>query len=206
MRKLLIAISGLAVLVTSGFVLSTAANEGAHGTFLQEDDPAVPSPDFQNWRGRMLDRYTAFKEELGLTEEQSEQLENLRSEHMKEMIEQQARLKIAYMELAELMKDKGNDAAVLQKHEELAALRNIAAGSSIKHRLAVRAIFTDEQWQKVGKLWRFGQFQSYRGFGRGSHMHRQFPGGFGRGRRNMVRPPFGGFGRFVEPPSESPLN
>ena len=142
------------------------------------DDPATP-PQFR--------RHDWLMAELGITDEQNAKLEQLRTEHWKTRIELQAKLKIAGLELAELMKTKGNDDAVLQKNGEISALRNQSADMMVRHQLDRRAVFTDEQWQKVVKLQRaVGHMKMRRGDHRFDRRHstgRSFRGRADFGRR-----------------------
>ena len=156
----------------------------------QDEDPAeftqVPMPDVVEAyddapappQFRMAEK---IKAELGLTETQTAQLETLRSENLKARIELGAKLKIAALELAELMKTQGNDDAVLQKAAEISALRSQMADLTIKHKLAVRNVFTAEQWKKVSELKRMGNFIRNRRGGHGFSKGRVGRGGSFRG-------------------------
>jgi len=101
-----------------------------------------------------------IKAELGLTETQTAQLETLRSENLKARIELGAKLKIAALELAELMKTQGNDDAVLQKAAEISA---------------------------VSELKRMGNFMKYHRGGHGFSKGRIGKGGSFRGRPGAFR-------------------
>ncbi|HUX07484.1 MAG TPA: hypothetical protein VMX35_09245 [Acidobacteriota bacterium] len=145
----------------------------------QEDTAAEPAPPTRFWRHDWL------KTELGLTDEQSAKLEQMRSEHWKAQIELKAKLQVAGIELAELMKTKGNDDAVLQKAAEISALRNQTAEMMVRNQLDRRAVFTDEQWEKVSKL------QSAVGYMKMRHGDRRFDGRHGRGMDFHGRSDFG---------------
>jgi Spy/CpxP family protein refolding chaperone len=127
--------------------------------FYQDEAAPDPEPPFS--------RFEWMKEELGLSQEQLDKLESLRLEQWKGQIELGAKVKIASLELAELLKTRGNDDAVLKKSAELTGLRNQMADLMIKHQLARRAIFTDEQWAKVSTFMRGAGYMRMHDGGRG---------------------------------------
>jgi len=185
---LVIGAASLAAILTLAMTAKAQDEEIAEPTGLTQ----VPMPDVAEAyddapappQFRMADK---IKAELGLTETQTAQLETLRSENLKARIELGAKLKIAAMELAELMKTQGNDDAVLQKAAEISALRNQMADLTIKHKLAVRNVFTAEQWKKVSELKRMGNFMKYHRGGHGFSKGRIGKGGSFRGRPGAFR-------------------
>lgn len=137
--------------LTLGWVASAQDDTPLEPAPVAEGEPFLTDgfqdgPGFPGWRHEMLEK------ELGLTQEQSDKLEKLRYEHMKASIDLQADLKKAGLEIAELMKTRGNDAAVLAKVKDISALRAKMAEQMVQHQLARRAVFTDEQWSKISDL------------------------------------------------------
>lgn len=116
-----------------------------------DDDPLIaPSPDQEIWPP--MGRGAGIAEELNLTKDQIDKLESLKFEGRKEGIELYSKLKIAQLEMAELMKTQGNDEAVINKSHEIANLQSEAMDMRIRHQLAMRAVFTKEQWDKISTL------------------------------------------------------
>lgn len=130
------------------------------------EDPEMDLP--QHDRTRSFLCRCILDKELGLTEEQEKQLEDLKVAHQKIMLEMGADLKIAQMELGQLMEERGNDDAVKAKSAEITALLTKIREEQINHKLATRAIFTDEQWTKISKLKKYvGRHSKGRGHSRG---------------------------------------
>ncbi len=155
------------------------------------------------WRGRhgggmrTLDN-PALQEQLGLTEEQIEQLRALRSDAAKSGIRTRAELRIRRLELRELLQAEEPDRALIEKKvREISDARTAAQMQRIDHRLAFRSVLTPEQRAKMRNLRRqFRQQRGGRGFGSG-------PRRFGPRRRGS------GPGRGMEPapePAEPPLD
>ena len=87
---------------------------------------------------------------LNLTEEQKSQLEELKKEYRKEVIKIEADLKIAKIELKDLLSEKDADeTAVLAKADEVSRLQNKLMKYRISHQLKTRKIYTEEQWKKL---------------------------------------------------------
>ena len=87
---------------------------------------------------------------LNLTEEQKSQLEELKKEYTKEVIKIRADLKIAKIELKDLLSERDADeTAVLARADEISRLQNKLMKSRISHQLKTRKIYTDEQWKKL---------------------------------------------------------
>ena len=120
-------------------------------------------------------------EQLGITEEQKTELASLRVEQQKQTIDLSAQLKKAHLELGQLMKGHGNDDAVVAKHAEVTAVTGKLQALKLQQQLATRAIFTPEQWKKVGP--RFSRMGSERGHQRSSD--RKFSRGGRRGNTRM---------------------
>ncbi len=108
----------------------------------------------------------AAADDLELTDQQIEKLQDLRYRHQKDMIAKQAELKEARLELKELMRQAGVDEkAAMARQERVLRARDEIARAGLKHKLAARNVLTEEQfgkWQKMqqGK-------KHHRGQGRG---------------------------------------
>lgn len=159
----------------------------AEPTAFAQDNPAAPADRpmrMMDGSGRgIATGYLRLKEELGLTDEQIAKLQDIRLQGQKEMIQVQADMRLKRLELAELMRVRGNDAAVKAKSAEIQTLLNEMAVMRTSHRLAHRAVFTDAQWLKVSRL--RGTMQGRMGRG-----NRSFTRGgrySGRGGRDFMR-------------------
>jgi len=98
----------------------------------------------ENVRGRIL-------RELKLTDEQQKSIESLRFEMRKKSVEQQAGLKTARLELAELFKaDQPNQSAIEKKVGEISQLQSQQRLLLVDHWFAVNKLLTPEQ-QKIWK-------------------------------------------------------
>lgn len=102
------------------------------------------------------DRGFALRERLAktlnLTEEQQKNIESLRFEMRKALVEQQARLKTSRLELAELFKaDQPNQAAIQKKVGEISQLQSQQRLLRVDHWFAVNKLLTPDQqktWKK----------------------------------------------------------
>ena len=86
-----------------------------------------------------------LKEELGLTEEQTQQLRSLAHQNLKQRIRTDAELRIKRLELEELMEADAPDRAQIDK--KLAELTSAEAAMTrmhVEHRLAFRSLLTPE--------------------------------------------------------------
>ena len=179
MKRVLIFAAGAAMAIGLAGIAFTALAQD------ETPEPAPPPYEAYAWQqfqrgypGGPFCRLTAFREELGLSNEQIEQLQQLSFDHQRRMVELQARLRIAGIELAELMRERGNDEAVMAKAMEINGLRTEMTGLGVRHHLDRRAVFTDEQWESIRNLQRQRGFMGRRG---GSFHNRPGPGrGFGR--------------------------
>lgn len=143
-------------------------------------------------------RQDKFKEELGLTDEQIQKLSDARTAHQKEMVQLQAQLKVAMIDMGQLMKGRDNDAAVIEKSREITAIRTKLAEAQLNHKLHQRSIFTAEQWEKVSKFTRMRGKAMRSNMGRGG----RFSSGRSHGRQSMGRQfdrPGRGIGRQFPP-------
>jgi len=90
---------------------------------------------------------------LNLTDEQKTKLESLREEWVKEKIKISGDLRIAKMELRNLLAKKDTpEANILAKVDEITNLQNKMIKSRVSFQVKSRNIFTEEQWEKVKKL------------------------------------------------------
>lgn len=172
MKKLLgiIAVTVLAGVVVTGlnaYVDEPVVVEDSEAEFI----PAQADQDRPMMRRGGFNR-ESIAEELNLTDEQKDQLEKMRFEHQKEMIAATSDVKILGLEIKELMKERGNDQAVLAKHAEMQNVISQISEMRIRHKLEMRAVLTDEQWEL---------FDDMRGFERGFRGQRGFDARGGRG-------------------------
>ncbi len=105
------------------------------------------------------------REGLNLTDDQIEKLDQLRLKHQIEMVKKQAEVKEARLELKAMMrKTSVDEKAVLDKQNKISALKAQIAEAKLRHQLAVRKVFNEEQLKKWLKMRHKG-----RAFGRGGH-------------------------------------
>lgn len=131
-------------------------------------------------------------QELGLTAQQQQQLQDMRYKHQREMIDLRRDMEIKELALKEEMsKDQPNEAAVDKAIDAAAQSRSTMEKARFRHMQEARAILTPEQWQKA-RAW----MQAHRGqFGRKG----QCGLGFGRGQRSGMGMGPRGFG---QPPQQ----
>ena len=97
----------------------------------------------------------ALQAELGLSADQTAQLEKLRVEGRKQAIRQRADLAIARLELAELMDAPNVDEkAVAAKVKVISDLQAAGLKARTDERLAMRRLLTPEQQEKMKQLMR----------------------------------------------------
>ena len=179
MKKVLIfAVGALIAIGLAGISFSALAQDEPAERTTPPDDPNDWQPFYRGYPGGHFCRLSALREELELSDEQIEQLQQLSFSHQRRMVELQAQLRIAGMELAELMRERGNDEAVMAKAMEINGLRTEMMQLGVRHQLDRRAVFTDEQWETIRDLRYQRGFMGRRG---GFHRNRPGPGrGFGR--------------------------
>jgi Spy/CpxP family protein refolding chaperone len=101
-------------------------------------------PNRDNARARVL-------RELKLTDDQKKSIENLRFEMRKKAVEQQAQMKTARLELAELFKaDQPNQSAIQKKLGDISQLQSQQRLLRVDHWFAVNKLLTPDQ-QKIWK-------------------------------------------------------
>jgi Spy/CpxP family protein refolding chaperone len=96
-------------------------------------------------------------DKLNLTDQQQEQLQNLMFQHQKEMITKKANLKIAELELREIMmKSQVDENAALKQNDKVSSLEAEISKLTLQHQFAMRKILTADQlkeWMKTcGKM------------------------------------------------------
>jgi Spy/CpxP family protein refolding chaperone len=95
---------------------------------------------------------------LGLTADQTGKIEQLALKHRKEMVKLQADIKIARMDLQDLMENAASDTDIRKKANELKLLSNKEDDARIEHLLEVRKVLTPDQQKKL-KAERMGMRQ-----------------------------------------------
>lgn len=189
-------IEAVLALATLILALGPAASVAQESNQESDQTPPMRSP-----RGMMRGPGAGFglPEELGLSQEQQEQLRQLRSQAEREGLQGRTNLQLRQMELEDLMEaEEPNEAAIQQKLREVSDARHALEQHRITQRLAMRRVLTREQYQKwQGTRRQFGRrmmgrgFGDERGFGRWGRHHRfhRGPGrrfgpghGFGPGR------------------------
>lgn len=110
---------------------------------------------------QMTEREKPSKSGLGLNSEQKEKIRSIAFEGRKEQIQFQADLKIANLELRELMTgDKLDKVKINKKLDEIGALRTKLQKARVERMMAFRDILTKEQIQS------FREKRLHRGFDR----------------------------------------
>ena len=114
-------------------------------------------------------------DDLNLTDQQKQQMDDLRFQHQKVMIQKNAELKEAKLDLQNMMRNVNVDEkAVLAQQKKVSTLKGNIAEERLKQRLAMRKLLTKEQLEMLIKHER-----NRRGFGRSR--------GDGGGPRHMMR-------------------
>lgn len=138
-------------------------------------------------RGMM---HSKIMSELNLTEAQKTKLQTLRTAHQKEMVKMQAAVKLAEIELRDVLRqDNPKTSDVKARIATVSEAKNKVAEARILNRLETKKVFTPEQLQKMetlkaqygpGKGMRNGRGQGrfhQRGF-RGQRGPSMMPGNF----------------------------
>jgi Spy/CpxP family protein refolding chaperone len=127
-------LAGIGILAVAGSVVVAAAQERPRGTGVRPDRAALPA-------------------ELGLSAEQTAQIQKLRVEGRKQAIRLHADLAIARMELAEAVDGPTVDEKmVAAKVKAVSDLQAAALKARTDERLAMRRILTPEQQEKMKQL------------------------------------------------------
>ena len=192
MKKVLLAVAMALPLAVLAVGWQVSAQDGNLEDPLPPDGEfyeSVPGDEAAMWQ--QGSKMQEMMEKLGITEEQLDALKAGRTAHMKEMIEIGSKLKIAQIELRELMNEHGNDQAVLAKHNEINGIRSQMSDVRVRHHLAQRALFSAEQWDKVSKVF---SVMKKRRSGRGFGQHSMRGGRQGYGGQRQYMSPRRGFG------------
>lgn len=114
-----------------------------------------------------------------LTEEQEEEIQEIRTTHIADMAEFRTDMRILRAEYRDLTSGKDyNKKAASQKIDEITSLKNKMMQQNLEHRNEVRSLLTNDQKVYFDKH-RFGR--NHRGFGPGNFHHKRgFGEGFGR--------------------------
>jgi septal ring factor EnvC (AmiA/AmiB activator) len=92
-------------------------------------------------------------DDLGLSDQQIEEIQRLGIQHQKQMIGLQADLKTARLELKELMmKTRVDEKAAISKQDHISAVKADIARAKLQHKLAARKVLNDEQLGKWNKM------------------------------------------------------
>ncbi len=97
----------------------------------------------------------AMMEELALTKEQLQKMDQMRSTHRKEMIPLRAQVKVKQIELNELFDSDAAIGTINSKIDEISKLRTDIAKKQAAHRVAMRQLLTPEQreiWDSRPKM------------------------------------------------------
>jgi Spy/CpxP family protein refolding chaperone len=105
--------------------------------------------------------------ELQLTDQQMDKLADLRFEHQKAMISEQATLKQARLELRQLMRKAAVDKkAAMAMQDKISAAKAEIARMKLEHRLQMRDVLTKDQLESWLKMQRMrGMHKGMRGEG-----------------------------------------
>jgi Spy/CpxP family protein refolding chaperone len=100
----------------------------------------LPVASAQPWgNGKMADK-------LNLTDQQMEQMQNLKMQAQKQLIPRNADLKLAQLELKEIMmKSKVDEKAAQAQIDKISAIKTSIAKLKMQNMLAMRKVLTDEQ-------------------------------------------------------------
>ncbi|MCU0605994.1 MAG: Spy/CpxP family protein refolding chaperone [Candidatus Edwardsbacteria bacterium] len=86
---------------------------------------------------------------LGLSEDQVKNIDDLASKHRTAMIKMEADLKIACMEMQDLMDSNAGDSGIKGKAKAISVLRQKIEDARLSHMLDCRKILTAEQQKKM---------------------------------------------------------
>lgn len=99
--------------------------------------------------GRMGDcQYAA--EKLNLTDEQKNQLLDLRVKHQKEVIPLQSDLKVKQIELREMIAKGESEKNLLKKNTEIDQIKAKLSELRLKHQLQVKNVVGEENFKQMG--------------------------------------------------------
>ncbi|OQY30142.1 MAG: hypothetical protein B6244_00830 [Candidatus Cloacimonetes bacterium 4572_55] len=94
-----------------------------------------------------------FGDEIGITEQQEEELKSIRFAAEKEIIQLKADAEVAKMDLRQLMdEDRPNEDAIYRQVDVIAELNAKIHKKRVGNRLAIKRILTDEQEAKLKEI------------------------------------------------------
>ena len=125
--------------------------------------------------GAGLRMILAHGDEIGLTDQQREQLEKMQFDFQTQRVDQKASLEKAEIKLRTLMRDEADEAQVMAAIDNVSKLKADMQKMRYKHRMEAKSVLTEDQATKLKEL-----RKNCRDF------NKQRPGGQGRG------PGFGG--------------
>jgi len=147
-----------ALLLTATFAVpSFAAMKGKPMSQCKECDMQKPEMGHgmghMDMMGGMMDMCIKNSENIGLSEEQTKKITPLHNQMQKKQIRFQADLKIAQLEMKEIMEPKDFDIekakAATNKMESMKSAHHLEMLNTMKE---VRSIFTEEQYKKMKSL------------------------------------------------------
>jgi Spy/CpxP family protein refolding chaperone len=88
-------------------------------------------------------------DELGLSKDQQNRFDEMRLQHQKDMIKKNADLKVARLELRDMMRTaKVDEKAALAKQDAISKMKADIAAAKLKHMLAMRNVLNADQLEK----------------------------------------------------------
>ncbi len=91
-------------------------------------------------------------EDLNLTDDQQQRIDDLRYQHRKAMIKRKAELEEAKLEFRRIMRNvEIDEKAALERHNKMSSLKAEMAQSKVKQKLAIRKVLNKEQTEKLLK-------------------------------------------------------
>ncbi len=130
------------VLMLAGFMFAQP-RMGRSQTRMDQDRPMMG----QNVGNRL--------EQLDLSEVQMSQLQELRNEYQKDMIQLRADLKVNRIELKELIADGKTRKSIDAKQNSVTKVQSKMADLRIDHQIKVRKVVGEENYKKMGAMNRY---------------------------------------------------
>ncbi|MBU1043201.1 MAG: Spy/CpxP family protein refolding chaperone [Candidatus Omnitrophica bacterium] len=164
MQRVLVSIAVVGLLGFSSMVYAQTAGD------LTEDEMAV----IKQRRLHKASMQAKLQEELGLTDEQVQQLDQQRNQHRGEINQSRQKMQELRQEMkTETEKTQIDEAKIRAVHEQMKSVQNKIADQRLEGILQLRKILTPEQFKK---------FHESRGKGRGKMGKMQQGRGMGQGR------------------------
>jgi Spy/CpxP family protein refolding chaperone len=127
----------------SGHIAAAAALVAIGGVMSPAEEP----------RQAKRERIEAARAEIGLTDEQVTEIRRIRSEARKAAVRRHAELRVARMELRELMSAAALDEdKIAARVQAISELQTAALKQRTESQLAVRRLVTPEQFEKLQRL------------------------------------------------------